>query len=329
MKAMRTILVSATFAGFILFGCSDKETSPETLPYCESDEFCEPGDSSNSDNSSNSTSSSSVRLSSSSARPSSSSFANPYPTLVQGQNGVMTGWASRYWDGCKPSCSWKDKQQAPLGGTTRAKTCSVNGTSEIAANDDNKSSCDGGNSYTCFDQVPYIVSQDLAYAFAATPGNGNQCGKCYQIQFDGGFEHGTPYATHNAIRGKTLIVMSSNIGGDVSGGQFDLLIPGGGVGIFNSFSSQIGVDASALGKQYGGLLSDCEDQLQWANGTLAQYQECLRGKCNSLFGSKNSNLLNGCLFYANWAMAANNPKHLYKEVTCPQYLIDKYKATMF
>jgi len=320
MKSSYGIFSSVACIATMFFACSNGKDSELS------------SDSGNPEPSSSSVfsiSSSSNRLSSSSAIPSSSSFASPYPILQQGQSGVQTGWASRYWDGCKPSCSWSDKPQAQLGGTTRAKACSVNGTSEIAANDMYKSSCDGGNSYTCFDQVPYIVNDNLAYAFAATPGSGNQCGKCYQIQFDGGFQHGTAYATHNAIKGKTLIVMSSNIGGDVSGGQFDLLIPGGGLGQFDSFSGQIGVNASNLGKQYGGLLSNCEDELQWANGTLAQYQKCLRDKCNSVFGSKNANLLNGCLFYANWAMAANNPKHLYKEVTCPQYLIDKYKAKVF
>jgi len=345
MKKPHIVFTLLAFIG-LFFGCESKLSS---LPPCEG-EHCEDNYSSSnesevsssssggtatisssssrlSSSSSSITASSSSRVASSSSVVSSSSvFVSPYSSLAQGQSGVSTGWASRYWDGCKPSCSWSDKPQAISG--SRCKACSSNGTSEIAANDNNRSSCDGGNSYTCFDQVPYIVNENLAYAFAATPGSGNQCGKCYQIQFDGGFEHGTAYATHNAIKGKTLIVMSSNIGGDVSGGQFDLMIPGGGLGQFDAFSPQIGVNKSDLGAQYGGLLANCETQLNWANGTLAQYQTCLRDKCNSVFGSKNANLLNGCLFYANWAMAANNPKLLYKEVTCPQYLIDKYKASM-
>jgi hypothetical protein len=330
MKVLRGIFVLIAFVSAVFFACTNEKNDP----VCTDDDCDEVSSSgNNSGNSSSSGQQSTVGTSSSS----SAIQAGTYPTLVEGQSGVSKGWASRYWDGCKPSCSWSDKQQAPLGGTTRCKTCSSNGTSEIAANDNNKSACDGGNSYTCFDQVPIIVNENLAYAFAATPGNGNQCGKCYQIQFDGGFQHGNPpgktFPPHNAIRGKTLIVMSSNIGGDVHDGQFDVMIPGGGVGLYDSFSSQIGVSKSQLGQQYGGLLADCVNDLDsrnnWNGAALAEYQTCLRNKCNSVFGSKNANLLNGCLFYANWAMAANNPTLLYKEVQCPQELITKYKATMF
>jgi hypothetical protein len=244
-----------------------------------------------------------------------------YPPLQQGGAGVQSGWTSRYWDGCKQSCSWGGKtQNSPLTSSDRCKVCQVNGSTEIAANDNNKSSCDGGNSYTCFDFTPYKVNDNLAYAFAASPTD--KCGKCFQIQFNGGFQHGTPNATHQAIKGKTLIVMTSNMGGDVGAGQFDILVPGGGVGIFNSFSSQIGVSASSLGEQYGGLLSACEKEL---NYNSSQYKSCLTTKCNIF---TNATLKAGCLFYANWFEAANNPTMLYKEVTCPQYLIDKYKATL-
>ena len=56
------------------------------------------------------------------------------------------------------------------------------------------------------------------------------CGKCFQLQFDGGFRHGEPKAAHAMMKGKTMIVMASNIGHDVGGGQFDIMIPGGGLG---------------------------------------------------------------------------------------------------
>ncbi|MDR2731994.1 MAG: hypothetical protein LBB36_02115, partial [Fibromonadaceae bacterium] len=59
---------------------------------------------------------------------------------------------------------------------------------------------------------------------------------------------------------------------------------------------------------------------------VSDYQTCLKNKC-SIF--TNAALKAGCEFYADWFMAANNPTILYKEVDCPQYLIDKYKATKF
>jgi hypothetical protein len=112
------------------------------------------------------------------------------------------------------------------------------------------------------------------------------------------------------------------MGGDVQGGQFDILIPGGGLGQFDSFSGQIGVSKNQLGEQYGGLLSACEKE---QNYNSANYKSCLTTKCNVF---TNATLKEGCLFYANWMEAANNPTILYKEVACPDYLINKYKATM-
>jgi hypothetical protein len=251
---------------------------------------------------------------------SSSSLANNtpapnYPALQQGGQGVQNGYATRYWDACKAACSWAHEPQA-LG--TRCKNCSRDGTTEIAAKDDNKSSCDnGGTAYTCYDQIPYVVNDNLAYAFAATPGG--DCGKCYQLQFTGTGKYAND-ANHRAIEGKTLIVISSNKGYDVSGGQFDLLVPGGGVGAYDAFSNQIGVNKDQLGVQYGGLLAACENE---NNYDASKYKSCLTNKCN-LF--TNATLKEGCLWLANWMQAANNPNVLYKQVDCPQYLVDKYKA---
>jgi len=248
----------------------------------------------------------------------------PEKSTEENEPVLKSGWASRYWDGCKQSCSWGGKaQNPPLASSDRCRACQKDGVTEIAATDNNKSSCqEGGNSYTCFDFTPHKVDDNLAYAFAAAPTD--QCGKCFELQFDGGFKHGAPKDNHKALKGKTLIVMTSNKGGDVTQGQFDILIPGGGVGAFNAFSDQIGVSKEKLGKQYGGLLSDCEVETNYVG---SKYQECLRDKCNDVF-SGNATLREGCLFYADWFKAAGNPTMQYKEVECPQYLIDRYKANI-
>jgi len=120
--------------------------------------------------------------------------------------------------------------------------------------------------------------------------------------------------------------MSSNIGGEVAVGQFDVLIPGGGLGAFDGFSKQIGVDSTALGRRMGGLLSTCIYSGDYFKMTMEFLQDCVREKCRNVFGNKSRDLLNGCLFMADWYMAADNPTHLYKEVPCPQYLLDKYKS---
>jgi len=231
-------------------------------------------------------------------------------------NAQQKGWMSRYWDGCKPSCSWSGKQYANNVG--RCKECNKQN-QLMSTSDQNRSSCDGGNSYTCWDMSPWKVNDNLAYAFAATPSD--QCGQCFELEFDGGFQHGNAQATHAAIKGKKLIVMGSNMGGDVGAGQFDLLVPGGGVGQFNSFSDQVGISNSTLGSQYGGILAACSNP-----GTVSQAQSCIKTGCTAAFGKSGQEWLKaGCDFYADWLMGANNPTMTYKTVTCPQDLVDRYQ----
>ena len=116
---------------------------------------------------------------------------------------------------------------------------------------------------------------------------------------------------------KKLIVMVTNIGGDVNQGQFDIMIPGGGVGQFNGCA---GMGWGAQGEQYGGLLSDCEKEHNYNAGKMAS---CLTEKCNKAFGS-DEEAKKGCLFLATWMNAAGNPEHNYVEVECPEVLKKKY-----
>jgi len=222
-----------------------------------------------------------------------------------------SGFASRYWDCCKPSCAW--------GQGAKACDSSMNPIGDGNA----KSMCEGGPATACLDQIPMVVNDQLAYAFAASPGAGaNVCGKCFQLTFTGEGKYETKM-NHQKLKGKRLIVMSSNIGYDVGGGQFDVMIPGGGVGQFNGCANILG---NNLGKTYGGLLSDCEDEVGWGGGDQEIYEKrksCLTNKCNSAFAGKGQ-ALQGCLFLANWMEAAGNPLHNYEEVACPDQLKSKY-----
>jgi len=225
------------------------------------------------------------------------------PKIVD--NNKKSGYATRYWDSCKPHCAWEGK-----GGPV-ARTCSTDGVTTIGSGA--SSVCDnGGEAGTCFDQAPQIVNDTIAYAFAATPGGGNDCGKCYMLTFKGTGASATNTPTdshHRAIKGKHLIVMASNIGYDVSNNQFDLMIPGGGPGAFNG-CSRMGI--SCAGATYGGFLTTCNYD-----------KSCLIKMCNSEYAN-NANLKNGCLFLANWMDAANNPEVEYVQVECPAALEAKY-----
>jgi len=186
-----------------------------------------------------------------------------------------------------------------------AKSCNVSGS--VLSDNAARNACEsGGTAYTCMKQAPWKVSDNLSYGFAASHTNGD-CGKCFELSFN---------------NGKKLVVMISNIGGDVANGQFDLMIPGGGVGAFNALSTQIqqnGGNSSNLGAQYGGFRSQCAN-----NGDI---KGCVRNMCSATFGSAAlADLKAGCDWYVDWFDAADNPQANSASVTCPQALIDKYKG---
>lgn len=242
-------------------------------------------------------------------------FASDVPGIKYVKGGISgEGHATRYWDCCKPSCSWTQNA------VHTARSCEKDG--KIITDANEPSAYDGGKSTTCLSQVPFAVNDDLAYAFAAVPAfnGGKLCGRCFDLEFTGEGKYETK-SVHKALKGKHLIVMASNIGGDVAGGQFDIMIPGGGVGIYDA-CSKVGMPGwgSSLGAQYGGLLSDCESESNW---DASKYQSCLIDKCNSVF-SGNEQAKQGCLFLANWMKAAGNPLHTYREVECPAALKDRY-----
>lgn len=252
-------------------------------------------------------SSSSVKSSSSKAKSSSSIKETTEIKYIQGGKQGW-GWASRYWDCCKPSCAW----DANAGKKGPALTCDAD-TKEPLAVSSIQSVCDGGYAMTCTSQAPWAVNDTLAYGFAAVPAfDGNNCGKCFALKFNGEGNNG---GDQSGVRGKTLIVIASNIGGDVGGGQFDVMIPGGGVGMFNGCSK---MGWGNMGQQYGGLLADCGTE-----NDINSRKSCLTQKCNSTF-SNDTEAKNGCLFLANWMGGANNPKLEYKEVECPAALEAKY-----
>ena len=222
------------------------------------------------------------------------------PPITNGQS----GWASRYWDCCKPACGWK-------GNVSRGNpmmSCDKNDSS-LGGNYDAVNACQGGGTaYMCWSGVPWSADDTLAYAFAAASGSNYACGRCYQLQFTGtnntsGDKKGTP-----ALNGKTMIVQVINNGG-VQATQFDLLIPGGGVGALNACATQWGM--SDLGSQYGGFLTAC-------NGDI----NCTMQKCQTVFANK-PDLMGGCMWFLGWFGGSNNPDFTYQKVACPQALTSK------
>jgi len=260
---------------------------------------------------------------------------------------TQTRWLSRYWDGCKPTCSWVEH----AGNSTHGlcKVCNVNNEEVLttpAQVGPSRSSCGDmgsapyGDTFTCWDMIPFVSPTDpnVAYAYGAT--SGAACGTCFEVTFDGGRHEYPAYSTHKALVGKKVIIMGRNTGDDVSGSQIDFMVPGGGLGRFDSFSWQVfsnvnsyGAFDERLGLRYGGFVGRCEPQIwnkynwDYVTDVTEEFQECVRKSCNEVFTSPNQSLLlQGCLFYADWMMAANNPTGTVRtNVECPQELIDRYK----
>jgi hypothetical protein len=226
----------------------------------------------------------------------------PPPNISNGAK----GWASRYWDCCKPACGWSDH----TGGSNPMKACDKS--NNVLSDNNAKNACEsGGNAYMCWDDAPWQVGDQLSYGFVAAPQDKFTCGRCYHLQFDGGNHNGGMQAAAASLNGKHMIVQVINNGGVMSD-QFDLLIPGGGVGALNACTSTGNqLQGADLGAQYGGLLTEC-------NGDV----NCTRQKCQAAFAGKQG-LLDGCNWFLGWYAGADNPSFTYQQIACPAELTNK------
>jgi hypothetical protein len=231
-------------------------------------------------------------------------------TPIPGAN----GYATRFWDCCKPHCSWPNNLpdiMPPL------QTCAIDGVTEQSDPILNSACGANGPAYACYKLIPWAVNSNLSYGWAATS-SGDICGRCFELEFTGeGYYAWSPGA--EAIQGKKMIVQAINIGYDVEGGQVDIMVPGGGVGLYDGCSIQWGIPASELGVQYGGLLSACQEEYGYQD--LDALKNCLRAKNDALFRSRGlTQMAEGLDWFIDWYEAADNPKIITTEVPCPQEL---------
>jgi hypothetical protein len=243
--------------------------------------------------------------------PPSGGSGSTLPPLQGGCN----GYATRYWDCCKPHCGWSGN----TNGATPLTTCDR---SDNPTGADAQNACEGGQAYLCHSMAPWSASSTLAYGFAAVAAAAGSdiCGRCYQLQFTGTSHNAGNDPGAAALAGKTLIVQAINIGGDVGGGQFDLAIPGGGVGAFNACSTQWGVSSGQLGMTYGGFLATCKQQ----TNDHAALKSCVMQSCMNVFEAKGLTELDaGCKWYVDWFELADNPALKYAEVACPSEIMNK------
>jgi hypothetical protein len=157
----------------------------------------------------------------------------------------------------------------------------------------------------CWNEAPWSLDDTLAYGFAAH--NGVPCGRCYQIQFDGKGHDGQ---NNSGVNGKTMIVQVTNIGG-IGSDQFDLLIPGGGVGAAGTGACLKQFPGADLGATNGGFRSTCGAD-----------KTCIQNKCNAAFSGK-TDLMNGCDWFVNWFGMSDNPTFVFKQIACPSAITSR------
>ncbi|KAG8778112.1 hypothetical protein FRC15_010961 [Serendipita sp. 397] len=207
------------------------------------------------------------------------SVALAFALGVSAQSG--SGVTTRYWDCCKPSCAWSGKAAV----SSPVRTC--NSQQQVISDANTKSGCDGGTAFTCANNQPWAVSNTLAYGFAAVKLSGytesQWCCQCYQLTF-----------TSGPASGKVMIVQATNTGGDLGSNHFDILMPGGGVGLFNGCTAQYG--SWNGGAQYGGVSS--------------------KSQCANL----PSIVQSGCNWRFDWFSGSDNPSVNWKAVQCPSAL---------
>ncbi|ENN80431.1 endoglucanase [Dendroctonus ponderosae] len=198
-----------------------------------------------------------------------------------------SGTTTRYWDCCKPSCSWKEN----TGTHDAVASCSIDGVTKVNASV--TSGCDSdGSAYVCNDMQPWSVNDTFAYGFVAASFTGGSdtsyCSVCLKLTF-----------TESPLEGKTMIVQNVNTGSDLGENQFDVQIPGGGVGIFTlGCSTQWNSSTTGWGAQYGGISSDDD--------------------CDEL----PTELQSGCHFRFGWYEDADNPTVDFEQVECPSEITD-------
>jgi len=216
-------------------------------------------------------------------------------------SGWMTGVTTRYWDCCKPSCTWPSNVNGLAAGKTTVRSCLLDGTN---ANNDAINVCagggNGGPSYSCVDNQPWTEG-GVMYGYVAK--DGNACCQCMELEF-----------TSTALLGKRMVVQVTNTGGDLGSAHFDIQLPGGGFGIYNGCASNSGEPSngspqftenySVWGQRYGGLtaITDCD-----------AFPAALQAGCRWRF----TDFLN-----------ADNPSVNWRRVKCPDVLTAKTGCVM-
>ncbi|CAH1156032.1 unnamed protein product [Phaedon cochleariae] len=218
------------------------------------------------------------------------SSVDPSPTIVPRPGGKSgDGVTTRYWDCCKPSCAWADHTTYTKGGHPAA-SCLADG--NTVADPNIHSGCrENGDAYLCNNQQPIFVNSSLYYGFAAASFTGGEdyswCCTCMLLSFKG------------QLAGKQFLVQVVNTGSPLAVNQFDLQIPGGGVGLY----------ADGCAKQW-----DADPNTGWGDRVMG---------VSSIEGCEElpQELQPGCRFRFEFLEGVDNPPVTFYQVECPAEIV--------
>lgn len=142
----------------------------------------------------------------------------------------------------------------------------------------------------CSNQQPWVVNKTLAFGFAAVSFTGgadtNLCCSCFLLSFEG------------QLKGKKMLIQYTNTGGPLAVNQFDISLPGGGVGVFpKGCMKQWHAPATGWGDQFGGVHT--------------------KEECSQL----PKVLQSGCKFRFEFMEGVSNPNATFTQVKCPSALL--------
>nr|QCF40876.1 glycoside hydrolase family 45 protein [Diabrotica virgifera virgifera] len=218
------------------------------------------------------------------------SLKEPSPEIIPVPGGLSgDAVTTRYWDCCGVSCSWDGIVHTKNGIPVRS--CEKDGKTYSTKENNAQSTCwnENGPAFTCSNQVPFVINSTLSYGFAAVSFVGStdtgHCCQCYLLKFQG------------QLKDRELLVQAINTGSDLTTNQFDLQIPGGGVGLYNGCVKQWNAPADGWGERYGGVTS-----VEGCDQLPVQLQD-------------------GCKWRFEYLEGVSNPSATFYEVKCPSELI--------
>ncbi|KAF2190767.1 glycoside hydrolase family 45 protein [Zopfia rhizophila CBS 207.26] len=216
-----------------------------------------------------------------------------FVVLTHGADLAISGDAvtTRFWDCCKPSCSWNGKAHFSQPVLTCDKE--ENPLKDFSAG----TGCNGGSAYSCTNQQPWAVNDTFSYGFAGIFIQGHVedfwCCACYQLDF-----------TSDPLKNKTMIIQASNTAYDVAtANRFSLAVPGGNTTSHDACANQFGVSQTVFGEENSGVES--------------------KDDCDNLPESMRP----GCLWRFDWFQNALYPSATFKRVVCPAELTEKTGCT--